>query len=64
MSAVDPGCVYNRTRNFGLYGHAESKKNSKIFLPSALRANQISFSHGQDPLRTSALAVREIQIIG
>src|ERR1700747_3370773 len=24
---------YNRTRNFGLYGHAESKKNAKICLP-------------------------------
>ena len=40
---------YNRTRNFGLYGHAESKKTQKFVLRSALRPNQISFSHGQDP---------------
>jgi hypothetical protein len=24
---------HNRTRNFGPYGHAESKKNAKICLP-------------------------------
>ena len=40
---------YNRTRNFGLYGHAESKKTQKFVFCSALRPNQISFSHGQDP---------------
>ena len=40
---------YNRTRNFGLYGHAESKKTQKFVFRSALRPNQISFSHGQDP---------------
>src|SRR5262245_54086636 len=40
---------YNRTRNFGLYGHAESKKTQKFAFRSALRPNQISFSHGQDP---------------
>jgi hypothetical protein len=38
---------YNRTRNFGLYGHAESKKTQKFVFRSALRPNQISFSHGQ-----------------
>jgi len=43
---------YNRTRNFGLYGHAESKKTQKFVFRSALRPNQISFSHGQDPERT------------
>src|SRR5262249_37241326 len=43
---------YNRTRNFGLYGHAESKKTQKFVFRSALRPNQISFSHGQDPLET------------
>jgi len=36
---------YNRTRNFGLYGHAESKKTQKVIFGSALRPNQISFSH-------------------
>jgi len=45
---------YNRTRNFGLYGHAESKKTQKFVFRSALRPNQISFSHGQDPQETSA----------
>ena len=40
---------YNRTRNFGLYGHAESKKTQKFVFRSALRPNQISFSHDQDP---------------
>ena len=44
---------YNRTRNFGLYGHAESKKTQKFVFRSALRPNQISFSHGQEPLRKS-----------
>jgi hypothetical protein len=39
---------YNRTRNFGLYGYAESKKTQKFVFRSALRRNQISFSHGQD----------------
>ena len=43
---------YNRTRNFGLYGHAESKKTQKFVFRSALRPNQISFSHDQDPMRT------------
>src|SRR5215471_3836880 len=42
---------YDRTRNFGLYGHAESKKTQKFVFRSALRPNQISFSHGQDPMR-------------
>ena len=36
---------YNRTRNFGLWGHAESKKTQKFVFRSALRPNQISFSH-------------------
>ena len=40
---------YNRTRNFGLYGHAESKKTQKFVFRSALRPNQILFSHAQDP---------------
>ena len=44
---------YNRTRNFGLYGHAESKKTQKFVFRSALRPNQISFSHDQDPKRSS-----------
>ena len=38
---------YNRTRNFGLYGHAESKKTQKFVFRSALRPNQISFSHSK-----------------
>ena len=41
---------YNRTRNFGPYGHAESKKTQKFVFRSALRPNQISFSHDQDPI--------------
>ena len=44
---------YNRTRNFGLYGHAESKKAQKFVFRSALRPNQISFSHDQGPSPTS-----------
>ena len=44
---------YNRTRNFGLCGDAEGKKTEKFVFRSALRANQISFSHNQDPNRTS-----------
>jgi hypothetical protein len=43
---------YNRTRNFGLYGHAERKKTQKFVFRSALRPNQISFSHDQDPKAT------------
>ena len=46
---------YNRTRNFGLYGHAESKKTQKFVFRSALRPNQILFSHDQDPLLTLGL---------
>ena len=45
---------YNRTRNFGPYGRAESKKTQKFVFRSALRPNQISFSHGQDPTQTFA----------
>src|SRR6516164_2367565 len=41
-----------RTRNFGPYGYAESKKTQKFVFRSALRPNQISFSHSQDPERT------------
>ena len=57
--ANDPGCVknstrYNRTRNFWPYGHAESKKTQKFVFRSALRPNQISFSHDQDPNRAFA----------
>src|SRR5262249_35111596 len=44
---------YNRTRNFELYGHAESKKTQEFAFRSALRPNQISFSHSQDPKQTS-----------
>jgi hypothetical protein len=40
---------YNRTQNFGHYRHAESKKTQKFVFRSALRPNQISFSHSQDP---------------
>ena len=43
---------YNRTRNFGLYGHSESRKTQKFVFRSALRPNQISFSHGQTPITT------------
>ena len=45
---------YNRTRNFGLYGHAETKKTQKVVFLSVLRPNQISFSHGQGPKRRFA----------
>ena len=44
---------YNRTRNFGLCGDAEGKKTEKFVFRSALRPNQISFSHNQDPKLTS-----------
>ena len=50
--AVKNSRRYNRTRNFGIYGHAESKKTQKFVFRSALRPNQISFSHDQDPKRT------------
>jgi hypothetical protein len=45
---------YNRTWNFGLYGHAESEKTQQFAFRPALRPNQISFSHSQDPLPTLA----------
>ena len=45
---------YNRTRNFGLCGDVEGKKTEKFVFRSALRPNQISFSHNQDPSRTLA----------
>jgi hypothetical protein len=42
---------YKRTRNFEACGHAHSKKTQKFTLCSALRPNQIRFSHslGQNP---------------
>src|SRR5262252_6972231 len=43
---------YNRTRNFEPYDRAESKKTQKFVFRSALRPNQISFSHSQDPEKT------------
>src|SRR5450755_4096717 len=36
---------YKRTLNFEACGHAQSKKMQKFVLRSALRPNQISFSH-------------------
>ena len=45
---------YKRTRNFEPCGHAESKKTQKFVFRSALRPNQFSFSHGQDPNRSFA----------
>jgi hypothetical protein len=36
---------YNRTQNFEACGHAQSKKMQKFVSRSALRPNQISFSH-------------------
>ena len=53
---------YNRTRNFGLYGHAESKKPQKFVFRSALRPNQISFSHGQGPKRHFAAPNNRVAI--
>ena len=46
---------YNRTRNFEACGHAQSKKTGKFIFRSALRPNQISFSHslGQNEPPTS-----------
>jgi len=35
-----------------IYGHSESKKTQEFIFRSALRPNQISFSHGQDPFQT------------
>jgi hypothetical protein len=57
FDANDPGCVktlrgYNHTRNFGLYGHAESNKTQKFVFRSVLRPIQILFSHDQDPQET------------
>jgi hypothetical protein len=42
-----PGPLY-----FGLCGDAEGKKTEKFVFRSALRPNQISFSHNQDPNQT------------
>ena len=36
---------YKRTSNFEACGHAQSKKTQKFVLSSAIRPNQISFSH-------------------
>jgi len=44
---------YDRTRNFEACGHAQSKKTQKFILRSALRPNQISFSHSLDHERLS-----------
>ena len=43
---------YHRTRNFGAHDHAETEKTQKFVFRSALRPNQISFSHSQDPTGT------------
>ena len=48
---------YNRTRNFEPYDHAESKKTQKFVFRSALRPNQISFSHSQNPKLPSQFLV-------
>jgi hypothetical protein len=55
---------YNRTRNFGLYGHAESKKTQKFVFRSALRPNQILFSHDQDPFETCPMSYGRTTAIG
>ena len=52
-----------RAGDFGPYGHAESKKTQKFVFRSALRPNQISFSHDQDPKRPSDVA-RMRQVAG
>jgi hypothetical protein len=41
-------------RIFEPYGHAERKKTQKFAYSSALRPNQILFSHGQGPSATLA----------
>jgi hypothetical protein len=43
---------YSGTRNFWPCGHAGEQKTQKSVFRSALRPNQISFSHNQDPERT------------
>jgi hypothetical protein len=40
---------YNCTRNFEACGHVQSEKMQKFVPRSALRPNQILFSHDQDP---------------
>jgi hypothetical protein len=42
---------YNSTRNFEACGPAQSEKTQKFILRSALRPNQISFSHSLGPRR-------------
>src|SRR6516162_5612203 len=54
---------YKRTRNFEPCGHAESKKTQKFVFRSALRPNQISFSHSQDPNLTSARFLDDEEIV-
>jgi hypothetical protein len=46
------GAWYSRTRNFAAYGHPENEKTQKFVFRAALRPNQISFSHSQDPKAT------------
>jgi hypothetical protein len=48
---ISPKWGISRTLNFGPCGHAESKKTQKFVFRSALRPNQFSFSHSQDPIR-------------
>jgi hypothetical protein len=53
---------YNRTRNFEACGHAQSKKMQKFVFRSALRPNQISFSHslGHFPPPSIATGMEEV----
>jgi hypothetical protein len=44
---------YKRTLNFEACGRAQSKNTQKFVLRSALRPNQISFSHSLGPLVAS-----------
>ena len=46
---------YNHTWNFEPWGHAQSEKTQKFVLRSALRPNQISFSHSLGQSRHFAL---------
>jgi hypothetical protein len=45
---------YKYTGNFEVCGHAQCQANAKFTFCSALRPNQISFSHDQDPERSLA----------
>jgi hypothetical protein len=56
-SRFDPGCVktirgITAPGILSPKGHAESKKTQKFVFRSALRPNQISFSHSQDPMQS------------